>query len=62
MDKEDLRILFAAFAMLKMSWHKGDEEADAKDCWLLADAMINTKDKTEPTSGIAAIKKPRRNK
>ena len=40
MNDDELRILFACFAMLKMTWARGDEAADAKDCFLIADAMI----------------------
>jgi hypothetical protein len=54
MNDEDLRDFFAAFAMFAMAWHRGDEEQDARDCFFLADKMLEerAKDKT----GIAAIK------
>jgi hypothetical protein len=55
MDKAELRVLFASFAMLKMTWHRGEESDDAKDCWFIADKMIDAMDETE--GGIVAIKK-----
>ena len=35
-----LRDYFAARAMLKMTWNKGDDDIDAADCYKIADAMI----------------------
>lgn len=60
MNEEELRVLFAAFAMLKMAWHKGEEDEDAKDCWYLAEKMLTSR-MQNIDGGIAAIK-PRRTK
>jgi hypothetical protein len=58
MSDEDLRICFAMFAMLKMSWHRGDEDMDAKDCWFIADKMLEARNaETSADEGIVAIKK-----
>jgi hypothetical protein len=54
MNDEDLRDFFAAFAMFKMSWSRGDEDDDARDCFLLADKMLEARNKHK--IGIAAIK------
>jgi hypothetical protein len=54
MNDEDLRDLFAAFAMMKMSWCRGEEENDASDCWFIADKMLEARKKQ--AAGIAAIK------
>jgi len=56
----NLRDLAAMFAMLKMSWHRGEEAEDAKDCWLIADEMIKARN-FQQDEGIAAIKKGKRN-
>ena len=56
MSDEDLRVCFAMFAMLKMTWRTGEEAEDAKDCWLIADEMIKAQN-FEHDGGIAAIKK-----
>lgn len=58
MNDTELRILFAAFAMLKVSWERGHDEANAKDCFAIADAMVEAA-KTPPGDdlGIVAIKK-----
>jgi hypothetical protein len=55
MNDEDMRMCFAMFAMLKMSWHRGEEEADARDCWLVADKMLEARNADD--EGIVAIKK-----
>jgi len=54
MDDDDLRDFFAAFAMFKMTWHRGYEEEDAKDCYFIADRMLQARKKEKV--GIAAIK------
>jgi len=61
MTDEDMRVCFAMFAMLKMTWDRGDEENDARDCWKIADEMLRARH-LEQDEGIAAIKKrqPRR--
>lgn len=57
MDKDELRVLFAAFAMLKMRWERGEENSDAQDCWQIADKMLEEMNKDD--LGIVAIKKRR---
>ena len=39
----DLRDYFAAHAMLKMTWNKGDDDIDAVDCYKIADAMMKAR-------------------
>lgn len=58
MNDSELRILFAAFAMLKMNWERGQDEGNALDCFAIADAMVEAS-KTPPGDnlGIVAIKK-----
>jgi hypothetical protein len=57
MNEEEMRLCFALFAMLKMSWEKGEELEDAKDCWFIADKMLEAR--TLDEGGIVAIKKRR---
>ena len=58
MNDDDLRICFAMFAMLKMSWHRGDEDMDARDCWFIADKMLEARNtESDVDEGIVAIKK-----
>jgi len=33
---DNLRDLAAMFAMLKMTWIRGNEAQDARDCWFIA--------------------------
>jgi len=56
MTDEDMRVCFAMFAMLKVTWNRGEEEQDARDCWSIADEMIKAKN-LEQDEGIASIKK-----
>jgi hypothetical protein len=56
----NLRDLAAMFAMLKMSWSRGEEAEDARYCWLIADEMIKAR-RPAPDGGIASLK-PRRKK
>jgi hypothetical protein len=59
MKDSELRILFAAFAMLKMQWDDLDEDSlSAKECFAIADAMVKAS-KVSPADevGIVAIKK-----
>ena len=56
----NLRDLAAMFAMLKMTWHRGEEAQDARDCWLIADEMMKARH-PEQDAGIASLK-PRRKK
>jgi hypothetical protein len=41
----DLRDYFAAKAMQKITWKKGEEAEDAEDCYVIADAMMKARDK-----------------
>ena len=56
---DDLRDLFAMFAMQQVTWRKGEEAEDAQDCYVIADAMMEArnKEKDYAEKGITAIKK-----
>jgi hypothetical protein len=41
----DLRDYFAAKAMQKITWKKGEEKEDAEDCYVIADAMMEAREK-----------------
>jgi len=41
----DLRDYFAAKAMQKITWKKGKEKEDAEDCYVIADAMMEAREK-----------------
>ena len=41
----DLRDYFAAKAMQKITWKKGEEAEDAEDCYFIADAMMKAREK-----------------
>jgi hypothetical protein len=56
MSEEDMRMCFAMFAMLKVSWDRGEEESDARDCWKIADEMLRARH-LEQDEGIASIRK-----
>lgn len=56
MNDEDLRDLFAAFALVSNAWIPPDLRAHAKNCYAIADAMIEAK-YAEPEVGIAAVKR-----
>ena len=56
MNDEDLRDLFAAFAMISKAWVPDNLEDHAKNCYRIADAMIKAK-YAELEGGIATIKK-----
>ena len=56
MNDEDLRDLFAGFAMLSKMWISPHLDDYAKDCYAIADAMIEAK-YAQPEVGIAAVKK-----
>lgn len=65
MNDEDLRDLFAGFAMLSKMWISPHLEDYAKDCYRIADAMIEAKyaePEPEPEMGITAIKPKRKAK
>lgn len=60
MNDEDLRDLFAAFAMLGLIMSRGDTTAVlASNAYHTADAMIEAK-YAEPEEGITAIKPKRK--
>jgi hypothetical protein len=56
MNDEDLRDLFAGFAMLSKMWISPHLEDYAKDCYRIADAMLEAK-YAVPEVGIATVKK-----
>ena len=62
MNENDLRDCFAMFAMLRIALD-GDtdvQEASAKRCWRMADAMLATRNaEPEQEIGIVAAKKRR---
>lgn len=63
MNDEDLRDLFAAFAMISKAWIPPNLEESAKWCYDVADAMIEAKyADEEPDVGIAAVVKRTRKK
>ena len=41
----NLRDYFAAKAMQKITWKKGEETEDAEDCYVIADAMMKAREK-----------------
>lgn len=41
----DLRDYFAGLAMQEMTWKKGEEKEDAKDCYVIADTMMEARNK-----------------
>ena len=47
MTEDDLLDLYALFAMLKMNWVKGEEEKDANDCYVIARAMLQAKERAK---------------
>ena len=58
MNDEDLRDLFAGFAMLSKMWISPHLEDYAKDCYVIADAMLDAKyADNAPEVGIATVKK-----
>jgi hypothetical protein len=67
MNDEDLRDLFAAFAMFACTGNGGDYDSDAQACYEAADAMIRAKykeieDDAPEEVGIAAVVKRTRKK
>jgi hypothetical protein len=68
MKDEDLRDLFAAFAMFACTGNGGDYASDARACYEAADAMIEEKYRVYPEDappeevGIAAVVKRTRKK
>jgi hypothetical protein len=65
MKDEDLRDLFAFGAMISKAWQAPNFEDHAKNCYAIADAMIEAKyyeEPEEPEVGIAAVKRKRTTK
>jgi hypothetical protein len=65
MNDEDLRDLFAFGAMISKAWQAPNLEAHARNCYDIADAMIEAKydeEPEEPEVGITAIKRKRTTK
>jgi len=58
-DRIYLRHLYAMFAMMKMTWSKGEEKEDAEDCFVIADAMLEASESKPVEEGIVSIKKRR---
>jgi len=61
MKDEDLRDLFAFGAMISKAWQAPNFEDHAKNCYAIADAMIEAKYKKEE-EGIASVIKRTRKK
>ena len=61
MNDEDLRDLFAFGAMISKAWMPPDLEDRARDCYRIADAMIEAKYAKEE-EGIASVVKRTRKK
>jgi hypothetical protein len=61
MNDEDLRDLFAFGALISKAWIPPNLEDQARNCYAIADAMIEAKYYQEPEEGITAIK-PKRKK
>ena len=63
MNDEDLRDLFAAFALISKAWIMPDLQAHAKNCYAIADAMIEAKyAKPEEVGITSVIKRTRKSK
>lgn len=63
MNDEDLRDLFAFGAMISKAWQAPNLEQHAKNCYAIADAMIEARyaePEPEPEEGITAIKPKRK--
>ena len=61
MNDEDLRDLFAAFAMISKAWIPPDLQVHARNCYAIADAMLEAKYAKEE-EGIASVIKRTRKK
>jgi hypothetical protein len=61
MNDEDLRDLFAAFALISKAWIMPDLQSHARNCYAIADAMIEAKYAKEE-EGIASVVKRTRKK
>ena len=65
MKDEDLRDFFAGLALISKAWIPSNLEEHAKNCYAIADAMIEAKyyeEPEEPEVGIAAVKRKRTTK
>lgn len=64
MNEEELRDIFAMFAMTKMAWDRGYDRENAEDCYRIADAMLEARrnSQKEPEIGIVALKTKRKTK
>lgn len=63
MNDDDLRDLFAFGAMISKAWQAPNLEHHARNCYAIADAMIEAKyaePEVEPEEGITAIKPKRK--
>lgn len=65
MNEQDLRDCFAMFAMLRIALDGTEEvqEASARRCWRMADAMLQTRSEEvqpETEGGIASVKPKKR--
>jgi hypothetical protein len=64
MNDEDLRDFFAGLAMISNAWIPPNLKDHARNCYAIADAMIEAKyaEPDEPEVGIAAVVKRTRKK
>lgn len=63
MNDDDLRDLFAFGAMISKAWQAPNLEHHARNCYAIADAMIEARyaePEVEPEKGITAIKPKRK--
>jgi hypothetical protein len=64
MNENDLRDCFAMFAMLSKFYRSEDYSINAKECYVIADAMVEARkaepESDEPEVGIVAVKSRRR--
>ena len=63
MNDSEMRILFAAFAMMTKRWNGREDDEEARECFAVADAMVKASKESkasEDTLGIAAIKSRKR--
>lgn len=60
MNDEDLRDLFAAFAMISKAWMPPDLQAHARNCYAIADAMLEAKYAQEEEGIVSVVKRTRK--
>lgn len=53
----ELRDYFAAKAMQKITWKKGEEAEDAEDCYVIADAMIKAREQHDGMEEKTSVSK-----